>query len=278
MKIKFLSRFRLTVFMLWGWGLFLAGCEQTPPPAQETPTSQSTKQGTSISNPQSEVPADRSGPPPYQIDLSQIPLVTSEASEPDTMGLFFCLDVSGSMGGGIAGKTKIEISKEAMRRVFTQIASYVQSHPEKKVKVGLCAFDHRVTLLQPLETFDLSRLNLAIQPLQPVGNTAIGEAMILALKEILKSKVETRAMLVMTDGQNNRGVPPEQVVEAIKQNHNNGQILTADIDVFLVAFDINAEIFNKVKEAGAFVVESRDQKSLESILSTIVEQVLLEAR
>lgn len=259
------------MLLLWGYTGLLTGCEQNPSPKKppETPTPKSNE---------SKVQAIGPTPTPYQIDLSEVPLPTSETLQRDTLGLFFCLDISGSMGGWIGNKKKIDISKEAMRKVFTQIASYVQSHPEKKVEVGLCSFDHRVNLLQPLETFDQDKLERMIQPLQPSGNTAIGDAILLAFKEILKSGVETKAILVMTDGENNRGISPELAVDAIKQDRNNRQVLTADVDVFLIAFDVNASVFEGVKKAGAIVVESRDQKSLEGVLSSIVEQVLLEAK
>lgn len=271
MKVVGFRQLGLTILLLWGYLGFLTGCEQTPSQkkSSETPTPKPEE---------SKIQAVGPTPIPYQIDLSQVSLPSSEFLQKDTLGLFFCLDISGSMGGWIGNKKKIDISKEAMQKVFTQIAAYAQSHPEKKVQVGLCSFDHRVNLLQPLEIFDQNKLERMIQPLQPSGNTAIGEAILLAFKEILKSGVETKAILVMTDGENNRGTPPELVVEAIKQNRNNQQILTGDIDVFLIAFDVNASVFEGVKKAGAIVVESRDQKSLEGVLSSIVEQVLLEAR
>jgi uncharacterized protein YegL len=271
MKKLIHRRLVLAIFVVWGYGALIIGCEQTPPDKkpEETPIPKPTE---------AKAPAKQPELPLYQLDLSQIPQLTSETIRPNTVGLFFCLDTSGSMGNAIGGQAKIDISKEAMQQVFNQIATYIQSHPERKVEVGLCSFATTASLRQPLKAFDQSSLEQVIQPLQPSGGTAIGDAIILALKEVLKSGVETKAILVMTDGENNRGVPPHQVVEAIKQDRNNQQRLTADIDVFLIAFDINAAVFDAVKKAGAFVVESRDQKSLESVLSSVVEQVLLEAR
>jgi len=270
MKLRTLQRLSLIGFILWGCGSSLTGCEQAP--SHKKPQDIQTPQP--ISSPAS---AEISQPPRYQLDLSQASPAASETRQPGTIDLFFCLDVSGSMGERMGAQRKIDISKAALGQVFTQIASYVRSHPEKRAKVGLCAFADRAVLLQPMDVFDPNKAEQVVQSLQPSGNTAIGEALILGVKEILKSGAETRAILVMTDGENNRGVPPEQVVEAIKQDSNNQQVPTADIDVFLVAFDVNAGVFNGVKKAGAFVVESRDQKSLEGILSTLVEQVLLEA-
>ena len=80
----------------------------------------------------------------------------------------------------------------------------------------------------------------------------------------------------MTDGENNTGVAPHLVVQAIKSNANSQQVPTDDVQISLVAFDVNASVFSGVKQAGATVVESRDQKSLEVMMETIVAEVLLE--
>ena len=213
--------------------------------------------------------------PPYQIDLAGVP--PSEGAAPkDTVGIFFCLDHSGSMGSKLKDQRKIDISKAAMRQVLNQINSFISTHPERKVKVGVCAFNSTVEIIQPLAPFDLAKLQRAIASMEPSGGTAIGGAIQTSLAELLKSKDETRAILVMTDGENTVGFPPDRVVQALKNNTNNQNILTADVEVFLVAFDVEGRVFDSVKSAGAIVVESRDQKSLESILGSLVEKVLLE--
>jgi prepilin-type N-terminal cleavage/methylation domain-containing protein len=214
--------------------------------------------------------------PAYEIDLSKAGIPADVATTPDSVGMMFCLDRSGSMSGRIDKQRKIDISKGAMRQVFAQVDSYVRAHPEKKVKVGLCSFNTQVDLLQPLDTFSPEKLQQAIQPMEPSGGTAIGAALQRSTEELLKSGDETKAILVMTDGENTSGVVPELVVEAIKNNANSQHAATAGIETYLVAFDVAASQFARAKNAGAIVVESRDQKSLEGIMSSLVEQVLLE--
>lgn len=217
-----------------------------------------------------------SAPPSYLVDLSAVK-VPETPPAPDTIGLFFCIDISGSMSGLIDGKRKIEISKDAMRAVFKQIGEYVRTNPNKKVKVGLCKFSGKTTLVSPLAPFDLKVLETALGGLQPTGSTAIGDAMQMALRELLASNDETKAILVMTDGANNVGATPDKVADAIKRNRNNRKILTADAELFLVAFDISGKQFAPVKSAGATVMESRDAASLNQIMTGLVEEVLLEA-
>lgn len=209
----------------------------------------------------------------YEIPLDPS---TSATRQLDTVGLMFCLDVSGSMDSHVDGEPKIAISKAAMRTVFAQVEGYVKSHPKKKVRVGLVSFSNGATLVMGLTPFDKVRLERETDALRTGGGTAIGDAMILAMNELHKSAVESRAIIVMTDGENNRGLPPELVMQAIRGNRNSLKSPTDDVSVFLVAFDVKSSAFHAVSQAGASVVESRDANSLQEMLNTVVEEVLLE--
>lgn len=213
---------------------------------------------------------------PFQLNLSGVPIVPPEQVQFDSVGLMFCLDISGSMGETVGGRRKIDISKAAMRQVFAQVAAYLRASQEKTVKVGLCSFSARATLLHPLGRFDENQLTQAMRDLQPASATAIGDAMTLALRELLKAGVASKAIIVMTDGENTAGVPPDQVMRAMRRNENTQGALTDDVKVFLVAFDVKAKVFETLKSAGASVMESRDRVSLEGILKAVVEEVLLE--
>jgi len=215
--------------------------------------------------------------PAFSLDLSAAAQGGAATPAPDTVGLFFCLDTSGSMAGMMGKKRKIDISKDAMRVVFKQIDDYVRANPNRKVKVGICGFSSTPTMVRPLAPFDLKALESAINGLRPTSSTAIGDATKMALVELLKSNDETKAILVMTDGENNVGATPDKVVQAIKQNANNQKLVTAGVDVFLIAFDVGGDLFKPVKDAGATVMESRDAASLQSIMTNLVEEVLLEA-
>lgn len=194
----------------------------------------------------------------------------------DSVGLFFCLDVSGSMEDSVGGKRKIEISKDAMRKVFAQIAAYQKSHPERRVLVGLCAFSGDARVVLPLAPFNPSALEQQLGKLRTGGGTAIGDAIALAMQQLHESAAETRAIIVMTDGENNKGAAPHEVVQAIRDNKNSRNATTGDTAMHLVAFDVDSKVFQQVKQSGAAVVESRDARSLQTMLDNIVEEVLLE--
>lgn len=251
----------LAALVLGGGLLLLTGC-----PSGNNP-------GPNKAGPNSPGPAKSQGGS-YTLDLSK---VAAAKAEPDTVGIFFCLDTSGSMGQKVGDKRKIDISKESMRQVFAEIAAYAKANPKKKVKVGLCSFADRANVIEPLGPFDQAKLERAIEPLQPQGGTAIGDAMATAVRELVKAGAANRAVIVMTDGENTKGTAPEHVVEAIMQNSNTNQVTTGDIALFLVAFDVNAKVFDGVKQARASVKEAKDQKSLQGMLKEVVDEVLLEA-
>lgn len=255
-----LGRSALAVLLPVGGVMIALGCGEAKKPMSGPPTA-----------PRHSVGGD------FQLNLSQIPEGAADKVEVGSVGIFFCLDTSGSMAHQVGGKRKIDISKEAMRQVFTQIGAYAKANPKKNIRVGLCNFSDSATIRYAMGPFDQAGLEKAIEPLQPHGGTAIGGAMGTAVLELLKAGVESRAVIVMTDGENTAGPDPAQVVGAIRNDQNTSKIPTNDIKVFLVAFDVNAGVFAAVKQAGATVKESRDQKSLESMLNIVVEEALLEA-
>lgn len=223
------------------------------------------------------VPVSGPGPgtPMPVISGYKIPLTgTAAVGEPESVGLMFCLDVSGSMADNVEGKRKIDISKEAMRQTFAQIDTFAQRNPKRTIKVGICSFSDRATVIQSLAPFNRTQLESAISPLQPSGGTAVGDAMVTALGELVKGGVATRGIIVMTDGASNRGTSPDQVVSAIRGNRNTAGVVTDETLIFLVAFDLNAQVFAGVKSAGAAIKESRNQQSLQDMMGLVTETVL----
>ena len=217
--------------------------------------------------------------PKVPLDFSAVP--PAKAPQPDTVGIFLCVDISGSMSDEIAGMPKIYISRRAMNAVFARIEAFATGRPEKKIKVGLCAFNSNPEIVLPLSPLNLDAARPAARRAEAMlrrdGNTGIGRAIALAVTELMKSGDETKAIIVMTDGMNNSGRDPAEIVRAIKQNNNTRNMPTADVEVSLIAFDVKSGTFNGFKEPGAKVMESSDEGSLTHIMTSMVEEVLLEA-
>jgi Ca-activated chloride channel homolog len=139
-------------------------------------------------------------------------LTEVEASGIDIMVV---LDVSGSMltkdftvGGDEA--TRIDAIREVTRK-------FIESRPNDRI--GIIAFAGRPYVVSPL-TLDHDWL---IQNLDRVriglveDGTAIGSAMASAANRLTDKKSKSRALVLLTDGENNAGkIPPNTAAEAIK--------------------------------------------------------------
>ena len=139
-------------------------------------------------------------------------LTEVEASGIDIMVV---LDVSGSMltkdftvGGDSA--TRIDAIREVTRK-------FIESRPNDRI--GIIAFAGRPYVVSPL-TLDHDWL---LQNLERVriglveDGTAIGSAMASAASRLTDKKSKSRAIVLLTDGENNAGkIPPNTAAEAIK--------------------------------------------------------------
>lgn len=142
-------------------------------------------------------------------------LTEVEASGIDIMVV---LDVSGSMltkdftvGGESA--TRIDAIREVTR-------NFIDSRPNDRI--GIIAFAGRPYVVSPL-TLDHDWL---LQNLERVriglveDGTAIGSAMASAANRLTDKKSKSRAIVLLTDGENNAGkIPPNTAAEAIKALH-----------------------------------------------------------
>ncbi|HEY5035513.1 MAG TPA: VWA domain-containing protein [Chthoniobacterales bacterium] len=128
------------------------------------------------------------------------------------------LDVSGSMltkdftiGGEPATRT------DAIREVTRQ---FIESRPNDRI--GMIAFAGRPYVVSPL-TLDHDWLlqNLARVRIGLVEDgTAIGSALAAAANRLTDKKSKSRAIVLLTDGDNNSGkIPPETAAEALKALH-----------------------------------------------------------
>jgi Mg-chelatase subunit ChlD len=106
--------------------------------------------------------------------------------------------------------------------------------------------------------------------MRPDGDTPIGDAMIAAKHEIDATGISKRHLLVITDGQNNRGYSPEDVTRII-----TGQSEQDRASIYFVAFDIAAEKFNPVRDAGALVLAASNETELKGTLDYLLTGKIL---
>jgi Ca-activated chloride channel family protein len=126
--------------------------------------------------------------------------------------LFYCLDVSGTMRAEDFTPNRLEKAKELTAEMIQK---------RQTDRQGLVVFSGEAFVLCPL-TFDASTVseflkNVSFDAVATDG-TAIGVGLTRALKKMRESHAKSRAIILMTDGDNNAGnIAPEQAMAAAKK-------------------------------------------------------------
>ena len=192
------------------------------------------------------------------------------------------IDVSGSMEDKVADtdgrrEEKIEIARRAARDLVNQFAKYAADNPTEDVRLGLYEFSRRrgepdCRPVVPMGPPDVVSAERAIAKLEADGGTPIGEAMITAKRELDRTGLTRRHLLVVTDGENTDGFSPERVAQAIGQRPEAERP-----SMYFVAFDIDASRFARVRDAGSLVLPAANARELNDTLDSLLRgKILLE--
>jgi Ca-activated chloride channel family protein len=127
-------------------------------------------------------------------------------------GIMLVMDVSLSMAATDVEPDRITAAKAAA-------TEFVRALP-KELRVGVAAFSEVSGLASPM-TRSRSQTELSITSLRLGGGTAIGEGLHTALDEIERTKTAdgktaAASVLLLSDGQWNRGRPPGEAAERAK--------------------------------------------------------------
>jgi von Willebrand factor type A domain len=182
--------------------------------------------------------------------------VTPAHPVPETFGIAFALvmDCSSSMNEAeMFSKTK-----------------------ETPVKLAVYKFSARPERVWPAKesfaTPDAAQAVAAIDAIKGSGGTAIGDAVIAATKDMNASGFTDVHILVVTDGENTNGLSPDTVASEFAKLPPQYRP-----NVYLVAFDLNATVFSRVKANGWRVLSASDGKELSTTLESVVGgEILLE--
>ena len=192
------------------------------------------------------------------------------------------IDVSGSMDDEVSGgdgreERKIEVARRAARDLVEQFARYAEEHPDETVLLGVFEFSDREGVpdarpVVPMGKPDRLRAAAALKSMRAQGGTPIGNAMIAAKRELDATGLTRRHLLVVTDGENTEGFAPERVAAAINRRPE-----VERPSLYFVAFDIAANRFDRVRDAGGLVLPAANAKELNATLDSLLRgQILLE--
>jgi hypothetical protein len=211
-----------------------------------------------------------------------------EALQPDPAAVYrdgiaaaILIDTSGSMRDKVqdadgSTRPKIEIAQRAALSLVKQFDSYAHEHSGQSIVVGIYEFSDRgrntpscreVIKLGPP---DPASAQSAISKMRAAGDTPIGDAMIVAKRDLDKSGLAKRHILVVSDGENNQGYSPGNVTQVISTQPEKDRA-----SVYFVAFDVAASTFNPVKDAGGIVLAASNETELSGTLDYLLTGKIL---
>jgi hypothetical protein len=204
------------------------------------------------------------------------------AAQEEGVALAIVYDTSGSMKDPVRDASgnnspKYIIANRALKAITKQIQAYATNNASgapRRIDAGLFVFNGD-TARQAVKfgAFDpAALLSFAQRFSSPNGNTPLGNALTLAGQAVLDSPLTRKHVLIITDGMNTAGPPPEETLPWLKRKSADKG---TSVSVHFVAFDTNAKVFNAVKKQGATVVSASDEKQLNAQLDFIIQRKIL---
>jgi Mg-chelatase subunit ChlD len=198
----------------------------------------------------------------------------------DGLAAAIAIDVSGSMDEKVAGEggrqeRKIEIARRAALDLVSQFASYARDHADEPVRLAIFEFSRRrgeadCRPVVPMAAPDRERAAAAIARLEADGGTPIGRAMVTAKRALDETGLSRRHLLVVTDGENTDDIAPDTVTVAINKRPDPERPA-----IYFVAFDVDANRFSRVRDAGGLVLSAANATELNTTLDSLLRGKIL---
>jgi uncharacterized protein YegL len=198
----------------------------------------------------------------------------------DDLAVAIVYDTSGSMQGPVrtaGGKSepKYLVGNRALETIVARLEKF-SAGSGRKLHVGVFTFSLKgANPVVPVGPFEPEKIRAWLKDAKPPqGGTPLGNATEEAARALLKQKAGSRHVLVITDGENTIGEPPEKKMTGLLQEAlKSGQALY----FHFVAFDVQASHFAPVKKLGATLLSAADEAQLNDRLSFVLdEKILLE--
>ncbi|MBN2511467.1 MAG: VWA domain-containing protein [Sedimentisphaerales bacterium] len=200
---------------------------------------------------------------------------SSAAAQREGIAIGVAFDVSGSMKDnvvGVGGKMmpKIQVARQCALDILKQADAFVQKHPEQPVEVGVFEFSSRhrqpsCRQVIPFGPINLSAATAAVSRMVPDGGTPIGDAVIHVKQAMDRAGLKTKHLLVITDGENNQGYAPGDVVDVLSRLPDDRRS-----SVYFFAFDVAANKFNAVRDAGGLILSAANGTELQQTLDYVL--------
>src|SRR5206468_4091077 len=185
------------------------------------------------------------------------------------------IDTSGSMRDNAPGDTrpKSVVAQEALEAMLDATDAFVARRPDFPIKISVYTFSSSVHRQRAIAPYDRAALRTTIEQLPgPGGGTAIGDAMREARPDLYRAGVFRKYLLVVTDGENRNGRPPDEVAREIFRKSEGA------VQVYFVAFDTSPQKFAFLRDVGGDVIGAGTGTELRQALDGIYQgKILAEA-
>jgi Ca-activated chloride channel family protein len=175
------------------------------------------------------------------------------------------LDASGSMWGQIAGKPKLEIARQTLRKVLTTVPA--------DMELGLMAYGHRekgscedIELVVPPAAGTAGAITAAADAMKFLGKTPLSAAVKKAAEDLNYTEDKATVILI-TDGLETCNADPCALGRELEQSG-------IDFTAHIVGFGLTAEEGKKVaclaENTGGKYIQASDEAALEEALKVTV--------
>ena len=146
----------------------------------------------------------------------------AQAADEEGIALAILYDTSGSMkkpvrAGNGQMTPKYVIANRALEAIIQRIQNFATNTaggPARKVHAGLFIFDgNGAKEAVPFGPFDPAAMLAFVRKFnEPTSGTPLGNAVEFASRSVLNSSLSSKHLLVVTDGENTLGPPPEATI------------------------------------------------------------------
>jgi Mg-chelatase subunit ChlD len=216
--------------------------------------------------------ADSARTPASDVSLPASDKYVPEVEEGLGASVAILIDNSGSMEDRAKGdkRRKYVVAREAIQAMLASTDSFVARQPDFPINVGLYRFSSRVRPMVAVARYDRNALLAALDSMpEPDGGTAIGDAMEQARQDLYRAGTFRKYILVVTDGENTQGASPRRVAREIARRSEGA------VRMYFVAFDVDADRFEFVREVRGEVVGASNGDALRARLDEIYRGKIL---
>jgi Mg-chelatase subunit ChlD len=201
----------------------------------------------------------------------------SQTAPPESTGIAVAIliDNSGSMNDPTPEDRdlpKAFVARAAVAAMLDETQQFTRAHPDVPVKVAILRFsgEREVVTMLPMARYDSAAVRAALERMpRPRDGTAIGAALQAGCVAVTRAGAFRKHLLVVTDGQNTDGLPPDVVGPEIWRRSNGS------VHLHFVAFDTDSARFGFLQDVQGSLLAAGNGARLRSALDEIYQQRIL---